>query len=143
MFKDERPWPIKFTTYYNIKSWWLWYVTCNSRTWKFNAFYGGSWMQLLRKKGWVRSFSRGSWQMVRKQNKMLALFMILESLWWRWLTKSKCVFPLDLVFRQTYKIVDHSWIPWSTQALCYDYKKATSMEEVDLWYLPFSRGGII
>jgi hypothetical protein len=39
-------------------------------------------MQLLRKKGWGHPFSKGSWQIMHKQTKMLfTSFMGLEILW--------------------------------------------------------------
>jgi hypothetical protein len=58
---------------------------------------------MLKIKGWVHLFSRGSWQMMQKQIGMLfAFFMGLEIFQSRWLTKSAPAFSIGLVSRQTY-----------------------------------------
>jgi hypothetical protein len=118
MFKDGWPWLVMFMTQFIVRSWRLWFVTCTPKTYKLNASCGRSWTQLLRRKGWVCSFSKGSWQITCKQTKMLfKLFMGLEILRSRWLTKNKCVFSIRHSFRQRHQVVDRTKVPWSTQSL--------------------------
>ncbi len=118
-----------------LRSWWLRFVTCNLRTWKLNACYGGRWMQLLRRKGWVHVF-KGSWRIMHKQIGMMfglcygvrdPTFKIVDKEW-------TCFFHWNQYFdRHTKQLITLKFHD-QHKTLCYKYKKSTSLKEVDIWY---------
>jgi hypothetical protein len=52
--------------------------------------------------------------------------------------KANLFFPLDSIFWQTHQATNCSKFHDQHKALYYDYKKATSLEEIDLWYATFN-----
>ncbi len=121
------------------------YMTCNLRTLKHNALSGGSWTQLLKKKGWIHPFSKGSWQIVPKQIRMLfALFIGLEILWWTWLTKSRCVFSIGLNFLTN---IPSNWSLLSfminTKPFIMITRKPCPWRKLTFNMLPFDCGGTL